>query len=286
MKKIKISLKQSRNISKYFRALIQLLFFIFLPQAFSTGFSAVKTIAENIGSNYSIEWSSFICTFCAITFYTIIFGRFFCGFACSFGALGDFVRFIYVTICKKMKKKPITLSNKITYKLSYLKYFVLLLVLILCFFDVWTDVNGFSPWDTFSQLRKFHFNSRYIGGLILLILIVFGAALSERFFCRCLCPFGAIFSILPVIPLFNIERKRKLCAKGCKACSNICPSNIEPGEVGDWRQAGDCFQCQKCINICPKKNAHGFIYYLRGNEIWLTALKAAVLAIVLVLAGK
>ena len=46
----------------------------------------------------------------------------------------------------------------------------------------------------------------YIVGLVLLVLILVGMAFQERFFCRVLCPMGAVFSMLPVLPLFTLRR--------------------------------------------------------------------------------
>ena len=47
---------------------------------------------------------------------TIVFGRFFCGFACAFGTLGDFVHEFYVWICKKVKRKSVGISDSINEK--------------------------------------------------------------------------------------------------------------------------------------------------------------------------
>ena len=107
----------------------------------------------------------------------------------------------------------------------------------------------------------------------------------ERFFCRFLCPMGAVFSLLPILPFFSVRRKREKCAKGCTACEKVCPSDLSLPEDGSWNVSGDCFQCQKCLEICPKKNAKSSIRNFRGNEIWFTLLRAVVLAAVLILAG-
>ena len=114
-------------------------------------------------------------------------------------------------------------------------------------------------------------------GILLFAGILVGMALCERFFCRFLCPMGAVFSLLPMLPIFSVRRKREQCAKGCSACTRCCPADLTLPEAGSWSVNGECFQCQKCVDICPKKNAHSGIGKLRGNEIWFTILRALIL---------
>ena len=275
-----------KKIHAYLRAAIQLVFFLFLPSAFTTAFSGIKSVLTQIGAGNPIAWSSFLTVLLALCAYTIVFGRFFCGYACAFGTLGDAVHSLYLFLCKKCKKKPLLLKKSWKKPLSYVKYAVLLAVVLLCFLGVYGDLTGWSPCDVFSMLRSGNFKvGAYWLGCILLVLILVGMVFCERFFCRFLCPMGAVFSLLPILPFFSVRRKREKCAKGCTACEKVCPSDLSLPEDGSWNVSGDCFQCQKCLEICPKKNAKSSIRNFRGNEIWFTLLRAVVLAAVLILAG-
>jgi len=278
--------KFKREKYKYLRALIQLLFFIFLPSAFSTAFAAIKNIFTSMGQHRVIEMNSLVIVLISLCAFTIVFGRFFCGYACAFGALGDAVRALYVFICKKLKKKPFTLSEKAGLYLKYIKYLVLFAIVIACYTGVYSKTSGYSPWDVFSMLRAGTFRPQgYILGIILLGLILVLMAVSERAFCKFLCPMGAVFSFLPVIPLFSVRRKKADCARGCTACHKVCPSDLDLPEKGSWKVSGECFECKKCVNICPKKNASCGAAKFRGNEIWFTVAEAAALALTMVLAG-
>ena len=77
-----------KKIHAYLRAAIQLVFFLFLPSAFTTAFSGIKSVLTQIGAGNPIAWSSFLTVLLALCAYTIVFGRFFCGYACAFGTLG------------------------------------------------------------------------------------------------------------------------------------------------------------------------------------------------------
>ncbi|MCD8149638.1 MAG: 4Fe-4S binding protein [Clostridiales bacterium] len=274
----KIDKKKMKKIRVWIRAVIQLLFFLFIPSAFTASFNGVKYIFTQIGDGASLEITSFVATLIVLCIYTVIFGRFFCGFACAFGSLGDALHAFYVWVCKKIKKKPIKIRAGWMKKLSAVKYLVLAAIAVLCFTGYYSKTQGSSPWDVFSMLHAGNFHlSGYTVGVILLILIAVGMCLQERFFCRVLCPMGAVFSILPVLPLFSLRRDRDNCIKGCKACTMKCPADIELSPDKSPEAAGDCFQCQKCIDTCPKGNIHTGFNGVKGNEIVLTLVRAGVL---------
>ena len=269
-----------KKIHVWVRAVIQLLYFLFIPSAYTAAFNGVKYIFTQMGTRAHLEVTAFVAALIVLCVYTIVFGRFFCGFACAFGSLGDAVRALYVFICKKRKKKPITMKASVVKKLQAVKYFVLAVIAMTCFTGVYSKAKGFSPWDVFSMLHARNFKlGGYALGVVLLVLIVVGMCFQERFFCRVLCPMGAVFSILPVWPFSTLRRDRAECIKGCRACTMKCPSDIELAPDTAPELSGDCFQCQKCIDTCPKGNIHTGIRALKGNEIWYTVLRAVILLV-------
>ena len=272
--------KTLKKVHVWVRAVIQLLYFLFIPSAYTAAFNGVKYIFTQMGAKSHLELTSFVVTLIALCLFMVVFGRFFCGFACAFGSLGDAVRAFYVFICKKLKKKPVTMKASVVKYLQAVKYIVLVLLVVSCYTGVYSKTQGMSPWDVFSMLHAGNFKlGGYIVGLVLLVLILVGMAFQERFFCRVLCPMGAVFSMLPVLPLFTLRRDRSECIRGCRACTMKCPSDIELAPDTAPELSGDCFQCQKCIDTCPKGNIHTGIRSLKGNEIWFTVLRAVVLLV-------
>ncbi len=270
--------KKMKKIRAYIRAIIQLLFFLFIPSAFTAAFGGVKYIFTQLGAGESLELTSFVTVLIVLCIYTIVFGRFFCGFACAFGSLGDALNWAYISICKKLKKKPKKLKASWMKVFSAGKYVVLALVAVLSFLGCYSRLQAASPWTVFSMLHAGNFRiAAYAAGAILLILIAIGMCFQERFFCRALCPMGAVFTLLPVLPFFSLQRKRQSCIRGCRACTMKCPSDIELAADTAPEAAGDCFQCQKCIDTCPKGNVQTGIRGVQGNEIVITLFKAAIL---------
>lgn len=278
MKIRNLTAKEKKKWNTWLRALIQLFYFLLFPSVYTAAFAGVKYIFTQLGAGEKVEMTSFVTVLLAICIYTIVFGRFFCGFACAFGSFGDAVHAVYQKICKKRKKKPVKLPDTVGKYLVYLKYLVLFLIVLLCYAEIYAKTQGSSPWDVFSMLHagNFHLHG-YLLGLVILLAVMVGMCVQERFFCRFLCPMGAIFSLLPVLPFFSLHRTRENCRKGCKACGKTCPSGIALPQDGSLAVSGDCFQCQKCTGICPQSNIHCGIKKIHGNEWWFTILRAVLL---------
>ena len=281
----KLTPQKKRKFNACVRGGIQLLVFAFMPSAFTTAFAGVKYIFTQVGKSETIEFNSFVKILAVLLVYTIVFGRFFCGYACAFGSLGDAIRAIYIKACGKLKKKPFTIDEKIRKVLAYTKYAVLVIILIVSFKGMNSKLKGTSAWDVFSMLRAGNTKiGEYVVGTIALLLIVIGMAVCERFFCRFLCPMGAVFSFMPVFPPFSLRRKRSECINGCSGCKRVCPSDIELSDTTSIEISGECFQCGKCVDVCPKQNI-GRTLLPQSFELCFTIVRAVLLAAVLVWAG-
>lgn len=267
--------KKKAKQQRLIRAVIQLIYFISMPSAFVAGFSGVKYIFNQIGTGSVLERNSFLLTLIGLCGFTILFGRFFCGYVCAFGSLGDFVYWISGLVQTKVlkQKKQYALPDGIFSIVQKVKYLILVLIVVLCALGVYGNLSGTSPWDIFSQLTAGRFDvSGHVVGLILLILIVAGMAAQERFFCQFLCPMGAVFALLPVLPVSILKRNEPNCAKGCSACQKKCPVHLRLEE--DSLHSGECIRCGKCTGVCPRGNIHTFAGKLSGNEVWLVVGKA------------
>ena len=177
--------------------------FYLLSALFSTAFAGVKSIFQAIAAHQQIAWNSFLDVTGLLLLVTILFGRHFCGYACAFGSLGDAMYELTVFIRKKVfhKKGRHGYPEKAVRILQKVKY-VLLAFLLLSILTGWyASLQGMSPWDVFSMLtaRKLP-NASYKIGIILLVLILIGMCTQERFFCQFLCPMGAVFAMMPILP--------------------------------------------------------------------------------------
>jgi len=265
----KLDRKKQKQVHRYVRAIIQLILFLLVPSAFTAAFSGVKYIFRQMGAGAVIENNSFLVTLIWLCLFTICFGRIFCGFACAFGTLGDAVYGVSSFLCKKMKRKPFHIPPAVSKWLRYIKYIILAFLVVVCFLGKDNLFAKESPWEVFSLIYAGHLNVQaYIPGILILIGILVGMFFQERFFCQYLCPMGAVFSLLPVLPIFSYSRSKAGCIRGCSACSKKCPMDLNlPYEDEDGSEAtGECIRCGKCQVVCPRQNVCPNVVYMMNGE--------------------
>jgi polyferredoxin/ferredoxin len=93
---------------------------------------------------------------------------------------------------------------------------------------------------------------RFYGGVWLMGLIfliaLFLNLLVPRFYCRFICPLGALFSVLSRFNLWRIGKTRDECLD-CGLCDTECEGACRPsGRI----LTGECVLCMKCLDRCPQ----------------------------------
>lgn len=248
MVNVKTKLKRLQIV----RTLIQIGFFVFMPSLFSQSFAGIKEVVSLMGKGQPLKMSDFLIKLIVLCLLTIIFGRIFCGFMCSFGAIGDWFYMLSEFIQKKTGVKFPKIPEKAQINMQKFKYIVLLFIVLLCFSGNGEYVTKYSPWTVFSLITQRNFKiATYIVGSVLLIFIIIGMMLKERFFCQFICPLGAVFSLLPKNFLFSVKKKEEKCFNGCKACTNKCPVYLKYDEAG--MREGECISCGRCFMVCPHR---------------------------------
>lgn len=103
------------------------------------------------------------------------------------------------------------------------------------------------------QREQFVFHEAWLIGAIFIAILVVGRFIP-RFFCRVLCPLGALLGLISRYRLLGMRKAHDRCTH-CNLCLVDCQGADSPeGGVG-WRQA-ECHSCFNCQAACPEDVIH------------------------------
>jgi polyferredoxin len=226
----------------------------------------------------------------AVVVLTIIFGRVFCGWICPLGTLNN----IAGSLKKRKTDAPVKNWHRVKY---YILIFFLTSSLftlqfagimdpisliirsfslsvyplsnygVRSFFDAIYNLNIRSITDisepVYSVLKKsivsfqqpFYNQAIFIGVLFFSIL---GLNLVEkRFWCKYLCPLGALLGMLSRFSI--LRRSVSEGCNSCGACASVCQGNAAPDKKEKWKDT-ECLYCWNCDDVCPQ-NAVSFGFH-------------------------
>ncbi|MFZ4438967.1 MAG: 4Fe-4S binding protein [Syntrophales bacterium] len=175
----------------------------------------------------------------------------FCGLLCPFGAIQEF----FAWMGKKIFHRNFTVPQKLDQPFRYLKYLVLVVTVGYAWETAGLWMAPYDPWAAYAHLSEgipAVWRSSSVG-LILLVVTVVGSAIYDRFFCKYLCPMGALNGIVGKISPFKVVRNEEACIH-CDLCSKNCPANIDVSHEKKVTSA-ECFNCQACVLNCPAMGA-------------------------------
>jgi polyferredoxin len=190
---------------------------------------------------------------------TFFLGRFFCNWICPFGTLHQFTGWAF----RRPDAAEAIEANR--YKRSqHIKYYVLAAFLVMAllgslqvglldpmalFYRSMTDAvipaarmpfGGDAGGDRFYQ-------GAWLVGLLLFVVVVLNLA-YPRFFCRVLCPLGALLGVFSRFAWWRVERDPDKCTD-CEQCLARCEAASDPHK---HLRMSECFVCMNCVEDCPE----------------------------------
>jgi len=104
-------------------------------------------------------------------------------------------------------------------------------------------------------------------GMTLLVLffsaVLFLNLYRARFWCRYVCPLGALLGVAGKNPLVQIKQNQEVC-NDCRLCVADCQGGANPDSPGGWKPS-ECVYCWNCHSACPH---HGIVFsvYVPGGK--------------------
>jgi polyferredoxin len=143
---------------------------------------------------------------------------------------------------------------------------------------------------TILDLRQAHFNQGLVLG-ILFLLILWASMRITRFWCRSICPLGALLGAVSRWSIFGLHKDASSCDK-CNRCLLHCQGGDDPVGSVPWRKS-ECLMCMNCVDSCPHgalefrffRNEHDVASPDLGRRRTVTGLAAGVAAVPLIRAN-
>jgi len=189
--------------------------------------------------------------------FSFVFGRSFCGWVCPLGTLLDVTSFL--AVWRRRKKGKSSARRNITRRNVWLRYYLLAMViagsaLSLHFLGLLDPLVIFNRTVTSLVLNIFTLQNPGLRMYLTIFSLVFIAIIGlefwqPRFWCRNLCPLGALISLVSRWSVFN--RKVSTACSSCGECVRTCPMRAIPREPHNTDYS-DCTFCLECAGTCPQ----------------------------------
>jgi polyferredoxin len=172
----------------------------------------------------------------------------FCSWLCPVGTLSESLWMLG----EKVFGRTLALPRWLDYPLRSLKY------LLLAFFAwaIWQmDVPSLeafihSPYNKMADVKMYLFFaaiSRFALWTIVVLMVL--SVVIKNFWCRYLCPYGALLGMLSWASPLKITRTRETCID-CELCTRACPARI-PVHRASRVRSDECTACMECVKACP-----------------------------------
>ncbi len=175
----------------------------------------------------------------------LLLGRVFCAWICPISFFSEVIDRIFRLLSgKRYRKDRLTLIRQVF-------WFALLGELFLAMV-LGTPIFVFlSPPGLVGRqiMMAVFFHAIAIEGII--VVLVLGLhLLTRRFFCRYLCPLGALLGVIGSKRRLVVTRDEDKCNE-CGLCKRACPLGLNP--AGGDSLSAYCWNCGECIDACRQR---------------------------------
>ena len=201
----------------------------------------------------------------------------FCSYICPVGLISESLW----QMGQKIFKRNIRVWRWLDNVLRSLKYILLLFFLwaVLVQMDVISlEKFIYSPYNRVADIKMLYFFTKIDAFALwtLIILVVF-SVLIKNFWCRYLCPYGALLGFLSIFSPLKITRNEETCTD-CEACTDACPHAIRVHTrlrvISD-----ECTACGLCLAACPEQDTLDLKISGKGKAIPAWAFGLTVLLV-------
>ncbi|PYQ67630.1 MAG: 4Fe-4S binding protein, partial [Acidobacteria bacterium] len=182
----------------------------------------------------------------------ILFRRSFCSWICPVG----FVSESLARLGRRMLGRNFRIWKWLDVPLRGLKYLLMAFFLWAIFGMSAAALHDFleSPYNRLADLKMalFFTEMTAVGAWVLFIIAAL-SILYKGFWCRYLCPYGALLGLTSWLSPTRIERNPQTCID-CGLCDRVCMARL-PVSKKIKVLSPECIGCMDCVAVCPIKDA-------------------------------
>jgi polyferredoxin len=189
---------------------------------------------------------------CVFLLSSLLIKKSFCSWLCPIGTVSEYLW----KLGRKLTGRIFNLPLWLDLPLRGLKYLLLAFFLFVVFKMTAQDLGDFlaSPFGIVADVKMLDF-FRTIGifGIVVMATLIALSVFIQNFWCRFLCPYGALMGIVSIFSPAKIRRDAEACID-CGKCNKACPSHLAVDMLVQIRSV-ECTGCMECIAVCPAENA-------------------------------
>ncbi|MDR3774748.1 MAG: 4Fe-4S binding protein [Terracidiphilus sp.] len=190
--------------------------------------------------------------FMAFLLMSLLLKKAFCSWLCPVGTLSE----VLWKLGKRLFRRNLRLPGWLDLPLRGLKYLLLAFFAFIIGSMSAEALDDFmhAPYALVADVKMLNFfRNMSLTAAIVLALLVLLSMLVQNFWCRYLCPYGALMGLVSLLSPLKIRRDPEACID-CARCAHACPSHLPVDRLVQIRSA-ECTACMACVAACPAQNA-------------------------------